>query len=149
MAGAISTARAACLFKAGDLPEAQTLDFMALAIRETGKSLPNALAKYGKLSISYVTTPHKLRTKRKPKHSAVVCISPWNFPLPDLHRRSQRSSSSRGTWCWRNRLNKLPLIAHRAIQLMHEAVCRLVLYNSCRARVKWLAQLVADSREKA
>src|SRR5206468_8267051 len=66
----------------GDLFERQQGELMALAVREAGKSLPNAIAevreavdllRYYASEISAAGNGRAL--------GPVVCISPWNFPL--------------------------------------------------------------------
>ncbi|MBR7784718.1 aldehyde dehydrogenase family protein, partial [Undibacterium luofuense] len=74
--------RAAALYRAADLLEQQTLDFMALAIREAGKSLPNAVAEVRE-AVDFLRY-YAAQTESQPQTQAlgpVVCISPWNFPL--------------------------------------------------------------------
>ncbi|MBY0574433.1 MAG: bifunctional proline dehydrogenase/L-glutamate gamma-semialdehyde dehydrogenase PutA, partial [Undibacterium sp.] len=71
--------RANCLNKAADLLEEQTLDFMALAIREAGKSLPNALAEVRE-AVDFLRY-YAAQVTNAPQTQAlgpVVCISPWN-----------------------------------------------------------------------
>src|SRR5450830_657460 len=74
--------RAGALLKAADLFEANALELMTLAIREAGKSLPNAIAeireavdflRYYAGEVSGSTNTLAL--------GPVTCISPWNFPL--------------------------------------------------------------------
>ena len=141
--------RAGILKKAADLLEAQTLDFMALAIREAGKSLPNALAevreavdflRYYAAQIEFL--PNTLAL------GPVVCISPWNFPLA-IFIGEVSAALAVGNVVLAKPAEQTPIIAYRAIQLLHEA-------GVPRAALQFLpgtgeivgAQLVADHRVK-
>ena len=141
--------RARYLNKAADLLEAQTMDFMALAIREAGKSLPNALAevreavdflRYYAAQVEGQVNTHAL--------GPVVCISPWNFPLA-IFIGEVSAALAAGNVVLAKPAEQTPLIAFKAIQLLHEA-------GVPRAAVQFLpgtgeivgAQLVADARVK-
>lgn len=141
--------RAAVLKKAGDLLEAQTLDFMALAIREAGKSLPNALAevreavdflRYYAAQVEFLPNTQAL--------GPVLCISPWNFPLA-IFIGEVSAALAAGNVVLAKPAEQTPLIAFRAIQLLHAA-------GVPRGALQFLpgtgeivgAQLVADSRVK-
>ncbi|WP_394781246.1 trifunctional transcriptional regulator/proline dehydrogenase/L-glutamate gamma-semialdehyde dehydrogenase [Undibacterium sp.] len=141
--------RAAALKKAADLLEAQTLDFMALAIREAGKSLPNALAEVREAvdflryyAAQVETLPNTLAL------GPVVCISPWNFPLA-IFIGEVSAALAAGNVVLAKPAEQTPLIAYRAIQLLHEA-------GVPRGAVQFLpgtgetvgSQLVADHRIK-
>ncbi len=141
--------RARILKKAGDLLEAQTLDFMALAIREAGKSLPNALAevreavdflRYYAAQVEFLPNTQAL--------GPVVCISPWNFPLA-IFIGEVSSSLAAGNVVLAKPAEQTPIIAYRAIQLLHEAgVPRGALQFLPGSGEVVGAQLVADSRVK-
>ncbi|MDE2428243.1 MAG: bifunctional proline dehydrogenase/L-glutamate gamma-semialdehyde dehydrogenase PutA, partial [Burkholderiales bacterium] len=141
--------RASALKKAADLLEAQTLDFMALAIREAGKSLPNALAevreavdflRYYAAQVEAVPNTQAL--------GAVVCISPWNFPLA-IFIGEVSAALAAGNVVLAKPAEQTPLIAYRAIQLLHEAgVPRGALQFLPGTGEVVGAQLVADHRVK-
>ncbi|MDO9194377.1 MAG: L-glutamate gamma-semialdehyde dehydrogenase, partial [Undibacterium sp.] len=141
--------RAAILKKAADLLEAQTLDFMALAIREAGKSLPNALAEVREAVdfLRYYAT----QVESLPNTLAlgpVVCISPWNFPLA-IFIGEVSAALAAGNVVLAKPAEQTPLIAYRAIQLMHEAgVPRGALQFLPGTGEVVGAQLVADRRVK-
>lgn len=113
--------RAAILWRAADLLEAHHLEFMALAVREAGKSLPNAIAEvreavdflryYG---VQVATGVNKLAL------GPVVCISPWNFPLA-IFIGQLSAALAAGNVVLAKPAEQTPLIAHRAVQLLHEA----------------------------
>lgn len=141
--------RAAVLKKAGDLLEAQTLDFMALAIREAGKSLPNALAevreavdflRYYAAQVEFLPNTQAL--------GPVVCISPWNFPLA-IFIGEVSAALAAGNVVLAKPAEQTPLIAFRAIQLLHAAGVPLGALQFLPGTGEIVgAQLVADSRVK-
>ena len=141
--------RAATLKKAADLLEAQTLDFMALAIREAGKSLPNALAEVRE-AVDFLRY-YAAQVEGLPNTQAlgpVVCISPWNFPLA-IFIGEVSAALAAGNVVLAKPAEQTPLIAYRAIQLMHEAgVPRGALQFLPGTGEVVGAQLVADHRVK-
>ncbi|GGC95154.1 trifunctional transcriptional regulator/proline dehydrogenase/L-glutamate gamma-semialdehyde dehydrogenase [Undibacterium terreum] len=141
--------RAAALKKTADLLEAQTLDFMALAIREAGKSLPNALAEVRE-AVDFLRY-YAAQVESLPNTLAlgpVVCISPWNFPLA-IFIGEVSAALAAGNVVLAKPAEQTPLIAYRAIQLMHEAgVPRGALQFLPGTGEVVGAQLVADSRVK-
>lgn len=142
-------ARAACLSKAGDLLEEQTLDFMALAIREAGKSLPNALAEVREAVdfLRYYAAQVEAGAQTEAL-GPVVCISPWNFPLA-IFIGEVAAALAVGNVVLAKPAEQTPLIAHRAIQLLHAAgvPAGAVQFLPGTGEVVG-AQLVADSRVK-
>ncbi|MFZ6688874.1 trifunctional transcriptional regulator/proline dehydrogenase/L-glutamate gamma-semialdehyde dehydrogenase [Undibacterium sp. SXout11W] len=142
-------ARASYLKKAADSLESQTLDFMALAIREAGKSLPNALAEVREAVdfLRYYAAQVEAQVNTQAL-GPVVCISPWNFPLA-IFIGEVSAALAAGNVVLAKPAEQTPLIAFKAIQLLHEA-------GVPRAAVQFLpgtgevvgAQLVADARVK-
>jgi RHH-type proline utilization regulon transcriptional repressor/proline dehydrogenase/delta 1-pyrroline-5-carboxylate dehydrogenase len=113
--------RAAALQKAADLFEANAMELMTLAIREAGKSLPNAIAelreavdflRYYAAEVSGAANSIAL--------GPVVCISPWNFPLA-IFTGQVAASLAAGNVVLAKPAEQTPLIAHRAVELLHEA----------------------------
>jgi len=141
--------RAASLKKAADLLEANTPEFMALAIREAGKSLPNAIAEVREAVdfLRYYAAQVESHANTKAL-GPVVCISPWNFPLA-IFIGEVSAALAAGNVVLAKPAEQTPLIAYRAIQLLHEA-------GIPRAALQFLpgtgevvgAQLVADARVK-
>ncbi|MRW84972.1 trifunctional transcriptional regulator/proline dehydrogenase/L-glutamate gamma-semialdehyde dehydrogenase [Pseudoduganella sp. FT26W] len=113
--------RAAALTKAADLFEANALELMTLAIREAGKSLPNAIAEIRE-AVDF------LRYYAGEVHGStntlalgpVTCISPWNFPLA-IFTGQVAASLAAGNVVLAKPAEQTPLIAHRAVELLHEA----------------------------
>jgi RHH-type proline utilization regulon transcriptional repressor/proline dehydrogenase/delta 1-pyrroline-5-carboxylate dehydrogenase len=77
--------RASCLERAADLLEGDRATLMALAVREAGKSLPNALGEVREAAD--FCRYHAAQARRELGDDGVVpigpvvCITPWNFPL--------------------------------------------------------------------
>ncbi|MEO5934928.1 MAG: bifunctional proline dehydrogenase/L-glutamate gamma-semialdehyde dehydrogenase PutA, partial [Duganella sp.] len=115
------SARAAALNRAADLFEANAMELMTLAIREAGKSLPNAIAelreavdflRYYAAEVAGSTNTLAL--------GPVTCISPWNFPLA-IFTGQVAASLAAGNVVLAKPAEQTPLIAHRAVELLHEA----------------------------
>lgn len=115
------TARAAALMRAADLYETHQLELMALAIREAGKSLPNAIAEVREavdFLRYYAQQVH--REKNVLALGPVTCISPWNFPLA-IFTGQVAAALAAGNVVLAKPAEQTPLVAHRAVELLHEA----------------------------
>jgi RHH-type proline utilization regulon transcriptional repressor/proline dehydrogenase/delta 1-pyrroline-5-carboxylate dehydrogenase len=131
--------------KAADRMEERMLDFMALAIREAGKSCRMPLQKCVKRSILRYYAA-QVNTGTGTALGPVVCISPWNFPLA-IFIGEVSAALAAGNVVLAKPAEQTPLIAFRAVELLHEA-------GIPRAALQFLpgtgevvgAQLVADSR---
>jgi RHH-type proline utilization regulon transcriptional repressor/proline dehydrogenase/delta 1-pyrroline-5-carboxylate dehydrogenase len=113
--------RADALVRAADLLEEHSLELMALAIREAGKSLPNAIAEVRE-AVDFLRY-YAAETRQAPNAAAlgpVVCISPWNFPLA-IFIGEVSAALAAGNVVLAKPAEQTPLIAHRAVQLLHEA----------------------------
>ncbi|MES2900965.1 MAG: trifunctional transcriptional regulator/proline dehydrogenase/L-glutamate gamma-semialdehyde dehydrogenase [Pseudomonadota bacterium] len=115
------SARAALIAKVADLFEQNTEELMALAIREAGKSLPNAIAeireavdflRYYAVQVAGAPNLHAL--------GPIACISPWNFPLA-IFTGQVAAALAAGNVVLAKPAEQTPLIAYRAVQLFHEA----------------------------
>ena len=113
--------RAAMLERSADLFEQHGLELMALAVREAGKSLPNAIAelreavdflRYYAVQIRHAHADGAL--------GPVSCISPWNFPLA-IFTGQVAAALAAGNVVLAKPAEQTPLIAHRAVELFHEA----------------------------
>ena len=130
-------ARATILEKAAHLFEANRGDLLALAIREAGKSLPDSVAElreavdylryYAQRGRADFGTPIKLpgptgesNELRLEGRGVFGCISPWNFPLAIFTGQVTAALAS-GNTVLAKPAESTPLIAHRAITLLHEA----------------------------
>ena len=113
--------RGARLLRAADLFESHRLELMALAIREAGKTLPNALAEVREATdfLRY----YAQQMMHAPDGLAlgpVVCISPWNFPLAIFIGQISAALAA-GNVVLAKPAEQTPLIAYRAVQLLHQA----------------------------
>jgi RHH-type proline utilization regulon transcriptional repressor/proline dehydrogenase/delta 1-pyrroline-5-carboxylate dehydrogenase len=141
--------RAAALLNAADLFEANAVELMTLAIREAGKSLPNAIAeireavdflRYYAGEVSGATNTLAL--------GPVTCISPWNFPLA-IFTGQVAASLAAGNVVLAKPAEQTPLIAHRAVELLHEAGIPRAALQFLPGRGEVVgAALTADSRVK-
>ncbi|HEX5344196.1 MAG TPA: bifunctional proline dehydrogenase/L-glutamate gamma-semialdehyde dehydrogenase PutA, partial [Duganella sp.] len=141
--------RAAALTKAADLFEANAMELMTLAIREAGKSLPNAIAelreavdflRYYAAEVSGSTNVLAL--------GPVTCISPWNFPLA-IFTGQVAASLAAGNVVLAKPAEQTPLIAHRAVELLHQAGIPRAALQFLPGRGEVVgAALTADSRVK-
>jgi RHH-type proline utilization regulon transcriptional repressor/proline dehydrogenase/delta 1-pyrroline-5-carboxylate dehydrogenase len=119
--GTAPSLRAAALDRAADLYEEHRLELMALAIREAGKSLPNAIAEVRE-AIDFLRY-YAAQVAGAPDGLAlgpVACISPWNFPLA-IFTGQIAAALAAGNVVLAKPAEQTPLIAHRAVQLLHEA----------------------------
>ena len=112
------TTRAAVLNRAADLFEANYGELFALTSREAGKSLPDAIAELRE-AVDFL----RYYAANAPEAAPVgtfTCISPWNFPLAIFTGQVSAALAS-GNAVLAKPAEQTPLIAFRAVQLMHEA----------------------------
>jgi RHH-type proline utilization regulon transcriptional repressor/proline dehydrogenase/delta 1-pyrroline-5-carboxylate dehydrogenase len=115
------SARAAAIARAADLFEENCHELMALAVREAGKSLPNAIAEIREavdFLRYYAAQVHG--TQNIQALGPVACISPWNFPLA-IFTGQVAAALAAGNVVLAKPAEQTPLIAHRAVQLFHQA----------------------------
>jgi RHH-type transcriptional regulator, proline utilization regulon repressor / proline dehydrogenase / delta 1-pyrroline-5-carboxylate dehydrogenase len=113
--------RAAALVRAADLLEEHQAELMALAIREAGKTLPNAIAEVRE-AVDFLRY-YAAQVQNGPNTQAlgpVVCISPWNFPLA-IFIGEVSAALAAGNVVLAKPAEQTPLIAFRAVQMLHEA----------------------------
>lgn len=128
--------RAAMLRKAADLFEANLAELMTLAVKEAGKNIPDALAEVRE-AIDFCryyamqAEKHLIETKMPGPTGEVnilqmhgrgvaLCISPWNFPLA-IFIGQVTAALVAGNCVLAKPAAQTPLIAMRAVQLLHEA----------------------------
>ncbi|WP_061535507.1 trifunctional transcriptional regulator/proline dehydrogenase/L-glutamate gamma-semialdehyde dehydrogenase [Collimonas arenae] len=115
------TERAEKLERAAALFEVQQLELISLAIREAGKSLPNAIAEVREAVDFLRYYAAQIRhTQNALALGPVVCISPWNFPLA-IFVGEVSAALAAGNVVLAKPAEQTPLIAARAVQLLHEA----------------------------
>ncbi len=130
-------ARGAILERAADLFEENRARLMALAVREAGKTLPNALGEvreavdflryYAAEARRRFSTPVELagptgESNELSLHGRGVfaCISPWNFPL-SIFTGQLAGALAAGNAALGKPAEQTPLIAAAAIALLYEA----------------------------
>ncbi|WP_215777104.1 trifunctional transcriptional regulator/proline dehydrogenase/L-glutamate gamma-semialdehyde dehydrogenase [Paludibacterium sp. B53371] len=123
--------RAACLSRAADLLEAHCPELMALAVREAGKTLNNAIAEVREavdfLRYYGAQAAREFSVKAPAALGPVVCISPWNFPLA-IFLGEVSAALAAGNTVLAKPAEQTSLIAAEAVRLMYEAgVPRAVL----------------------
>ncbi|HTQ35716.1 MAG TPA: bifunctional proline dehydrogenase/L-glutamate gamma-semialdehyde dehydrogenase PutA [Steroidobacteraceae bacterium] len=136
--------RARLLRQAADAFEAQRVELMSLCVREAGKTWPNALAEvreavdylryYAARAEADFAAPVALpgptgerNELRLQGRGPFVCISPWNFPLA-IFTGQVAAALAAGNTVLAKPAEQTPLVAARAVELLHEAgIAREVL----------------------
>lgn len=147
--------RAKALTQAADAYEDNIAEFCALLCREAGKSLSDAISEvreavdflryYAATSCHYDSVQKDLSRPAKP-HGIVVCISPWNFPLA-IFTGQIAGALAGGNVVLAKPADQTPLIAARAVSLLHEAGVPVPALQLLPGSGKTVgAQLSSDSR---
>lgn len=130
-------ARAACLDKTADLLEQHTPELLALCVREAGKTLVDSIPEIreavdfcryyaGRARADFgepMTMPGptgELNQVSLHGRGVFACISPWNFPLA-IFLGQVTAALAAGNAVIAKPAEQTPLIAARAVQLLHEA----------------------------
>ncbi len=130
-------ARAKILERAADLFETNEAHLMALAVREAGKTLPNALGEvreavdllryYAGQAREKFENPIPLpgptgETNQLSLHGRgpFFCVAPWNFPLA-IFAGQVAGALAAGDTVLAKPAERTPLIAAAAVRLMHQA----------------------------
>jgi RHH-type proline utilization regulon transcriptional repressor/proline dehydrogenase/delta 1-pyrroline-5-carboxylate dehydrogenase len=129
--------RAAILRRAADLYEENMAALMALAVREAGKTLPDAVAEvreavdflryYAAQAVERFARPMELPGPTGERNrlslrgrGTFACISPWNFPLA-IFTGQVTAALAAGNAVIAKPAEQTPLIAALAVQLLHKA----------------------------
>jgi RHH-type proline utilization regulon transcriptional repressor/proline dehydrogenase/delta 1-pyrroline-5-carboxylate dehydrogenase len=132
-----AASRAAILEHAADLLEARHGEFIALCVREAGKSLPDAIAEireaadflryYATMARRLFGQPEQLPGPTGESNQlflngrgVFVCISPWNFPLA-IFLGQISAALAAGNSVIAKPAEQTSLIGHAAVKLLHEA----------------------------
>ncbi len=132
-----ASARAEILERCADLYQRHAAELMALAIREAGKTLMDAVAElreavdflryYALQARAGFAGPQLLQGPTGERNElslhgrgVFVCISPWNFPLA-IFTGQVAAALAAGNAVLAKPAEQTPLIACRAVQLMHRA----------------------------
>ncbi|WP_242601385.1 bifunctional proline dehydrogenase/L-glutamate gamma-semialdehyde dehydrogenase PutA [Pseudaestuariivita atlantica] len=110
--------RAAILNRAADLYEAHHAELFALLAREAGKTLPDCVAELRE-AVDFLRY-YAARVPEAPPLGRVACISPWNFPLA-IFTGQIAAALAAGNAVLAKPAPQTPLVAHRAVELLHEA----------------------------
>ncbi|APH72168.1 bifunctional proline dehydrogenase/L-glutamate gamma-semialdehyde dehydrogenase PutA [Aquibium oceanicum] len=114
--------RADILLRAADLYEENAAEFFALCTREAGKTLADGIAEVREavdFLRYYAAEAEKVETGTQAR-GVIVCISPWNFPLA-IFTGQIAAALVTGNAVIAKPAEQTPLIAARAVALMHEA----------------------------
>ncbi|MDW6020378.1 bifunctional proline dehydrogenase/L-glutamate gamma-semialdehyde dehydrogenase PutA [Mesorhizobium sp. BAC0120] len=114
--------RAARLRRAADLYEANAVEFFALAAREAGKTLSDGVSEVREAVdfLRYYAAEADAAEAGTEARGAIVCISPWNFPLA-IFTGQIAAALVTGNTVLAKPAEQTPLIAARAVALLHEA----------------------------
>ncbi|WP_420584637.1 bifunctional proline dehydrogenase/L-glutamate gamma-semialdehyde dehydrogenase PutA [Ruegeria sp.] len=110
--------RTQALNKAADLYEEHFGELFALLAREAGKSVPDAVAELRE-AVDFLRYYAANIPAAEPA-GIFTCISPWNFPLA-IFTGQISAALAAGNAVLAKPAPQTPLIAHRAVQLLHEA----------------------------
>jgi RHH-type proline utilization regulon transcriptional repressor/proline dehydrogenase/delta 1-pyrroline-5-carboxylate dehydrogenase len=114
--------RAAILNRAADLYEANAGELFAIITREAGKTMADCVAELREavdFLRYYALRSTKLEGDRKAR-GVFACVSPWNFPLA-IFTGQLSAALAAGNAVVAKPAEQTPLIAWRAVQLLHEA----------------------------
>jgi RHH-type transcriptional regulator, proline utilization regulon repressor / proline dehydrogenase / delta 1-pyrroline-5-carboxylate dehydrogenase len=112
--------RAAVLRRAADLFEADFGAFLALAAREAGKSWTDAVGELREACDFLRYYAARATEVTHPGGRVLACISPWNFPLA-IFTGQVAGALAAGNAVIAKPAEQTPLIAARAVALLHEA----------------------------
>ncbi|RUW86502.1 aldehyde dehydrogenase family protein, partial [Mesorhizobium sp. M8A.F.Ca.ET.059.01.1.1] len=114
--------RAAILNRAADLYEANAVEFFALATREAGKSLADGVAEVREAVdfLRYYAAEAANAEAGTQARGAIVCISPWNFPLA-IFTGQIAAALVTGNSVIAKPAEQTPLIAFRAVEMLRAA----------------------------
>ncbi|MEM1397770.1 MAG: bifunctional proline dehydrogenase/L-glutamate gamma-semialdehyde dehydrogenase PutA, partial [Pseudomonadota bacterium] len=108
------------LTKAADLIEQRADDFFALAVKEAGKTLPDAIAEVREAVDFLRYYANQSSGLKGDPLGVVACISPWNFPLA-IFLGQISAAIAAGSVVIAKPAEQTPLIAIAATRLLHEA----------------------------
>jgi RHH-type proline utilization regulon transcriptional repressor/proline dehydrogenase/delta 1-pyrroline-5-carboxylate dehydrogenase len=115
--------RAACLERAADIMQARIETLMGIAMREAGKSAANAVSEVREAVDFLRYYADQARKTLGPSHAplgAIVCVSPWNFPLA-IFTGQVAAALVAGNAVMAKPAGVTPIIAHESVRILHEA----------------------------
>jgi RHH-type proline utilization regulon transcriptional repressor/proline dehydrogenase/delta 1-pyrroline-5-carboxylate dehydrogenase len=142
--------RAACLERAADLLEAERPVFVALAVREAGKTLANAVSEVREAADFLRYYAAQVRTdptvSTAVPRGPIVAISPWNFPLA-IFTGQVSAALAAGNPVLAKPAEQTPLIACEAVRILHRAGVPVAALQFLPGRGETIgAALTADKR---
>ncbi|MEC5398887.1 bifunctional proline dehydrogenase/L-glutamate gamma-semialdehyde dehydrogenase PutA [Uliginosibacterium sp. H1] len=117
-----SALRADLLERAADRLEAAHAEFIALLVREAGKTLPNAQGEIREAVdfLRYYAAQVRRMSLRGTPRGLIACISPWNFPLA-IFTGQVAAALAAGNVVIAKPAEQTPLVAARMVSLLHDA----------------------------
>jgi RHH-type proline utilization regulon transcriptional repressor/proline dehydrogenase/delta 1-pyrroline-5-carboxylate dehydrogenase len=117
-----ATDRARCLERAADLIEAERASLIALAVREAGKTMPNAIGEIREAAdfCRYYAAQARRELEGKPPRGPFACVTPWNFPLA-IFVGEVSAALAAGNPVLAKPAEQTPLMAARVVELFHRA----------------------------
>jgi len=146
--GIAASERAVCLERAADLLESERATLIALATREAGKTLSNAVGEVREASdfCRYYAGEARRTLDGAQALGPIACIAPWNFPLA-IFAGQVSAALAAGNPVLAKPAEQTPLIAAAAVALFHRAgVPRAALQLLTGTGETVGATLVADPR---
>ena len=142
--------RAACLERAADLMEQERATFVALAVREAGKTVANGISEVREavdfLRYYAAQARAELAAPGVTPIGPVVAISPWNFPLA-IFTGEVAAALAAGNPVLAKPAEQTPLIAHEAVRLLHRGGVPVAALQFLPGRGETVgAALVSDPR---
>jgi RHH-type proline utilization regulon transcriptional repressor/proline dehydrogenase/delta 1-pyrroline-5-carboxylate dehydrogenase len=114
--------RARALEHAAELLEARTDELISLAVREAGKTLPDAVAEVREAAdfCRYYAAQARRELRGTTPRGPIASIAPWNFPLAIFVGQTAAALAA-GNPVITKPAEQTPLIASYAVDLLHEA----------------------------
>ncbi|RIK95861.1 MAG: trifunctional transcriptional regulator/proline dehydrogenase/L-glutamate gamma-semialdehyde dehydrogenase [Burkholderiales bacterium] len=116
--------RAQALDEAAARLEGDAAEWIALVVREAGRTIPDAIAELRE-TVDFLRY-YAAQLREVPAHALgaplgpVVCISPWNFPL-SIFGGQVAAALAAGNAVLAKPAEQTPLVAARFVRLLHEA----------------------------
>ncbi len=111
--------RAAALNAVADAYEANAPELFAILAREAGKGLPDAVAELRE-AVDFLRYYAAQARQGVAPRGIWTCISPWNFPLA-IFTGQIAAALAAGNAVLAKPAEQTPIIATRAVQIMHDA----------------------------
>ena len=111
--------RSKILNAAADAYEAHAQELFAILTREAGKALPDAVAELRE-AVDFLRYYAAQADENATARGTWTCISPWNFPLA-IFTGQIAAALAAGNAVLAKPAEQTPLIAMRAVQLLHDA----------------------------